>query len=230
MKPLTEHQHSFCSYESSQQILPSDELKSVRVRIIEWWTAFKPQFDKANSGERVENFVAIYILRIQSLTTSLVLETNIVAPVTDSLEISRIQGLLSWTTETVLATCKEILRLSWILIQDIKFVRGFVFDIGIIYCLFTVVVSSPDQRLGREALKILRAIGPRREGIWDSRKVADMAQIILMSQIKEEGRAWKQQTEAEAKFPYMAKFPYRLNHSELLPCLWEGSTEDFLAS
>lgn len=57
--------------------------------------------------------------------------------------------------------------------------RGFVFDNGIIPCVFDVVLLCPEQDLRKEALEILRQLVPRREGIWCSVTLLKKAEEML---------------------------------------------------
>jgi hypothetical protein len=59
------------------------------------------------------------------------------------------------------------------------FSRGFVFDNGILSCVFDVVLLCPEQDLRREAVEILRQLVPRREGIWCSATLLKNAEEIL---------------------------------------------------
>jgi hypothetical protein len=56
------------------------------------------------------------------------------------------------------------------------FSRGFVFDNGIIPCVFDVVLLRPEQE---EALEILSNFVPRREGIWCSVTLLKKAEEML---------------------------------------------------
>lgn len=73
----------------------------------------------------------------------------------------------------VFPTVHAILDFSRRLLQHRGFSRGFVFDLGIIPSLVTLMTSCPDYNLRREAIRILREMEPRREGVWDSRVCAD---------------------------------------------------------
>ena len=72
-----------------------------------------------------------------------------------------------------------IVALSWRLVAHPSFVRGFVFDIGIIPALVIILMLCPDAGLKRDTVGLLRAMMPRREGVWDSRVVAEAGERML---------------------------------------------------
>ena len=72
-----------------------------------------------------------------------------------------------------------IVALSRRLVEHPNFVKGFVFDIGIIPALVIILMLCPDRWLKRETNSILRDMIPRREGVWDSRIVAQAGERIL---------------------------------------------------
>lgn len=72
-----------------------------------------------------------------------------------------------------------IVTLSRRLVEHPNFLKGFVFDIGIIPALVIILMLCPDRALKRETNGILRDMIPRREGVWDSRIVAEAGERIL---------------------------------------------------
>lgn len=72
-----------------------------------------------------------------------------------------------------------IVALSRRLVEHPNFVRGFVFDIGIIPALVIILMLCPDRALKKETNSILRDMVPRREGVWDSRIAAEAGERIL---------------------------------------------------
>lgn len=76
-------------------------------------------------------------------------------------------------------TVHAILDFSRRLVAHPGFSKGFVFDIGIISSLSLVVMLCPDRGLRMEAVEVLKAMRPRREGIWDSRVCAETGEKTL---------------------------------------------------
>jgi hypothetical protein len=70
-------------------------------------------------------------------------------------------------------TVHAILDFSRRLVAHPGFSKGFVFDTGIISSLSLVVMLCPDRRLRKKAVEVLKAMRPRREGVWDSRVCAE---------------------------------------------------------
>jgi len=88
--------------------------------------------------------------------------------------------LACWDEDVLQRTCQEIIRLSSKVMAEKNFSKGFVFDNGIISCVFDVVLLCPEQDLRKEALEILRQLVPRREGIWCSVTLLKKAEEILI--------------------------------------------------
>jgi hypothetical protein len=80
---------------------------------------------------------------------------------------------------TLFPTVHAILAFSRRLVAHPGFSRGFVFDLGIISSLSLVVMLCPDRGLRREAVEVLKAMRPRREGVWDSRVCAEAGEKSL---------------------------------------------------
>lgn len=59
------------------------------------------------------------------------------------------------------------------------FLKGFVFDAGVIPPLLKIVLLCPDRALKYEAIDVLRSIAPRREGMWDSMVCADAGEKCI---------------------------------------------------
>jgi hypothetical protein len=88
-------------------------------------------------------------------------------------------------------TVHAILDFSRRLVSHPKFSKGFVFDIGIIPSLSLVVMLCPDRGLRKKAVKVFKAMRPRREGVWDSRVYAEAG----------EKRIAKEEREMELMYP-----------------------------
>jgi hypothetical protein len=66
-------------------------------------------------------------------------------------------------------------------LEEKDFSKGFVFDNGIISCVFDVVLLCPEEDLRRKAVEILRQLRPRREGLWCSVTLLKEAEEMLAS-------------------------------------------------
>jgi hypothetical protein len=64
--------------------------------------------------------------------------------------------------------CWEILFLCKRAIAHPDFLKTFVFDLGLIPALTTVLLSSHEKSAVEEAIRVGKEIWPRREGVWDS--------------------------------------------------------------
>lgn len=135
---------------------------------------FAPSYNRTRSSSFSSRQTSPSALRLSSTVKSRTLSL-IVPPPTSSLRrsVTR-QSSPALTSEVdVFPTVHAILNFSRRLVCHPGFSRGFVFDLGIIPSLVTLMTSCPDYSLRREAIRILREMQPRREGIWDSRVCAD---------------------------------------------------------
>jgi len=76
------------------------------------------------------------------------------------------------TMHAILTFCRRLMAYP-------GFLKGFVFDAGVIPPLLKIVLLCPDRALKYEAIDVLRSIAPRREGIWDSRVCADAGEKCI---------------------------------------------------
>jgi hypothetical protein len=84
-------------------------------------------------------------------------------------------------------TVRAILLFSRRLIAHPKFRHGFVFDVGIIPSLCTIMLMCPDRTLRKEAIDVLRSMGGRREAMWDSKVCADAGERALAMEDMQSG-------------------------------------------
>ena len=76
------------------------------------------------------------------------------------------------TIHAILTFCRRLMSYP-------GFLKGFVFDAGVIPPLLKIVLFCPDRALKHEAIDVLRSIAPRREGMWDSRVCADAGEKCI---------------------------------------------------
>lgn len=86
---------------------------------------------------------------------------------------------LAAESSTPFPTVHAILNFCRRLMSHPSFLKGFVFDAGIIPHLLKIVLFCPDRILKQEAIDVLRSIAPRREGMWDSRVCADAGEKCI---------------------------------------------------
>ncbi|KAH6711818.1 hypothetical protein BKA61DRAFT_578248 [Leptodontidium sp. MPI-SDFR-AT-0119] len=67
------------------------------------------------------------------------------------------------------------------------FLRGFVFDAGVIPPLLKIVLLCPERMLRREAIEVLKSMAPRREGMWDSRVCAEAGEKCMAMEDSTQG-------------------------------------------
>lgn len=131
----------------------------------QWHHAFEPLLEHSMTLAGESTFIAAATLHIQALSNDMV-----------------ISGSCFNTARKDMNTyvcANTIIALSRRLVEHPNFVKGFVFDIGIIPALVIILMLCPDRTLKRETNRILRDMVPRREGVWDSRIVADAGEKLL---------------------------------------------------
>ena len=158
-------------------IFPREDLRFLRQQLALWWSAFKPMVAHCKYTQQL---IPITTLQIQALATSVTLQRSLgLGPegVEDQFGIDH--PLACWDEDVLQRTCQEIIWLSSKVMAEKTFSKGFVFDNGIISCVFDVVLLCPEQDLRKEAVEILRQLVPRREGIWCSLTLLKKAEEML---------------------------------------------------
>jgi hypothetical protein len=157
--------------------------RMLRVKLAQWWLAFKPHFDLACTPDGDDNFVAAVILRVQALGSSLVLQTNRTLDFKQATESWADSELLTKREPNLLlSTSKELLHWCWKVASHRRFVKGFVFDTGIMTSLWCVLMMRFKRELIVEVIDLLREIAPRREGYWDALAVVHTAEALVAQQ------------------------------------------------
>jgi hypothetical protein len=134
----------------------------------------------SRSPEGEKDFVGATLLRIHALTLELCIRAT-------RLENS---GLQSY--DVFLPEYCEIVGLCQTVTIHPRFVRSYVFDAGIVPILFLVVVKCRDKMVRREAIAVLKAASPRREGLWDSMMVARIGEALVKAEEENSGFSPKQ--------------------------------------
>ncbi|CZR61401.1 uncharacterized protein PAC_11297 [Phialocephala subalpina] len=139
---------------------------AIRADLCRWHRAFSPLLEFSRTKEGSSTYIPTTILHIQA--------TSIAIPLSNLNN-----GVRPLPVESSDTATSDVVQLSKILVADPRFAKTFVFEMGIIPCLWIVVILHPDFRLKREALSVLRAMQPRVECVWASRIVADTGEKVV---------------------------------------------------
>jgi hypothetical protein len=145
---------------------------SARLHLAQWHAAFAPLLEHSMTAAAANTFIPAASLYIQALVEKIHTADHL-----------REMGPEDERFQTILT----ILSLSRRLIEHPGFSRGFVFDNGIIWTLVQILSVCSDRILKWETYEVVRSIIPRREGVWDSKTVAEAAEKMLA---QEDGKAW----------------------------------------
>jgi Fungal specific transcription factor domain len=151
------------------QTLP-ENLNNVEEELFRWGSAFEPVLKRSRSLEGDKDFVGASILRIHALTLELSIQAT-------KLEISGPQ-----LYDVLLPEYCEVLGLCQAVADHPRFVRSYVFDVGIVPILFLVVVKCRDKMVRLKAIEVLKASSPRREGLWDSMVMARIGEALMKAE------------------------------------------------
>jgi hypothetical protein len=138
---------------------------SLDSQFAQWHHAFEPLLEYSMTPAGESTFIAAATLHIQALSNDMV-----------------ISGF-GWNTAgrsmSSYMCATTIVALSRKVVEHPCFVKGFVFDIGIIPALVIILMLCPSREVKIETVGILRDMMPRREGVWDSRIVAEAGERML---------------------------------------------------
>jgi hypothetical protein len=138
--------------------------------IYAWQEAFKPLLQDSRTPTGQGSFVQATQMRIQSVFLVIV-ATLVYAGGRQSLTASLFHRFLPEFCE-IIALCSDLIRHP-------AFVKSYVLEAGILPVLFVVVTRCGDSMVRQEAVRILKDSRPRREGVWDSVKLSQMADRLL---------------------------------------------------
>jgi len=141
-----------------------------------WHDAFSPLLNYAMSPAGDGMFIGAVTLHVQALAADLLISGSCGS-------LTSVPGVSSSSSGTGnmnrFPTVYAIISFCRRLVAHPRFLKGFVFDIGIIPSLVKVIMVCPDRRLKLEAINVLKSMEPRREGVWDSTAVARAGEISL---------------------------------------------------
>ena len=171
-------------YEGSGALNSSSNLA---IEFAHWHDAFSPLLNYATTPPGESMFLGAVTLHIQALAADLLASGSSRSTLSSPTSSSSQSMAAGSSAENLnrFPTVHAILSFSRQLVAHPKFIKGFVFDIGIIPSLTTVIMVCPDRNLKREAIDVLKSMEPRREGVWDSSAVARAGDISME---EEDGR------------------------------------------
>jgi hypothetical protein len=161
------------------QISP-ENFNEVEEELLQWESAFAPVLKHSRSPEGEKDFVGATLLRIHALTLELCIRAT------------RLENSGPQSYDVFLPEYCEIVGLCQTVTIHPRFVRSYVFDVGIVPILFLVVVKCRDKMVRREAITVLKAASPRREGLWDSMMVARIGEALVKAEEENSGFSPKQ--------------------------------------
>lgn len=168
---------------SSPHIETSEGSKTEEVVVLrklrQWMKALDGILKRARTYDTHQDYVGATILRIHAVT----LEICIRAASFESHEPA--------SYDIFLPEFCELVALSGALIKHPRFIKSFVFNVGFVPSLFVLVTKCRDKMVRQEAIDVLKAAHPRREGVWDCLMVARIGEELIKSEEEEQssGRA-----------------------------------------
>lgn len=165
-----------------------DHCDELLAEIVAWHEAFEGLYAYSMTPAGADSYIAAVTLVAQAHALSILLRgfstSPSESPKYDPSKPSRPNFHLLQRTPTTLdhpsfQAAQKILSIGRKLVQHPKFVKGFVFDAGIIPSLWIIVMLCPDQELKMEATHILRSMDGRVECVWNSTTVAETGEQVL---------------------------------------------------
>lgn len=166
----------------------SDELKS---RLADWNHSFAPLFKYSQTEAGIGSFVSAMTLAIQAYTVDLIF----CGPRQPSVTVFSLQdtiiGIFAFATgyqssvapsrihSQALSNMQSVLNLCHSLIDHPRFFKSFVCDVGIIPCVWSILLMSPDREMRLDALQILHKMKPRVEGAYNSTYIAEAGEHAI---------------------------------------------------
>lgn len=160
------------------RLVPAQEFLDRFVETKQWHSAMDKLLKRLKQGRNSEYRCALSV-KIQGLATLLVMacETGFRIDTSRNMALEEVRN----TYGSVRGLCEEMLHLGMLVVYDPEFVRCYVFDFGIIVCIFIILFATYDHDLEDQVVQILKAMRPRKEGVWDSSVMAGAAEMIVRS-------------------------------------------------
>ncbi|KAE8454564.1 hypothetical protein EG329_000187 [Mollisiaceae sp. DMI_Dod_QoI] len=173
-----EQSSTMSSPNSEQSVKKTTDASMVLNELCQWMKAMDPVLQLARSHDADQDFNGATILRIHAVTVEICVRSAL------------FESTKPHAYDIFLPEFCELVALSSALIAHPCFVKSFVFNIGFVPSLFILVTKCTDKMVRQEAIDLLRAAHPRREGVWDCLMVARIGEELTKSE-EEEQRSGK---------------------------------------
>ncbi|KAK0111043.1 hypothetical protein ONS95_001423 [Cadophora gregata] len=160
------------------RLVPAQEFFDRFVETKQWHVAMDKLLERLQPHRNSEYRCALSV-KIQGLATLLVMACEVGFRIETSTNLALEEVLIKYGS--VRGLCEEMLHLSGLVVHDPEFLRCYVFDFGIIMCIFIILFATVDRDLEDQTVGILKAMRPRKEGVWDSCVMAGVAEMIVHS-------------------------------------------------
>ncbi|PVH71821.1 hypothetical protein DL98DRAFT_520866 [Cadophora sp. DSE1049] len=162
------------------RLVPAQEFLDRFVETKQWHTAMDRLLGRLQPCRDSEYRCALSV-KIQGLATLLVMACEVGFRIETSTNIAMEEAQTKYGS--VRGLCEEMLHLGRLVVLDPEFLRCYVFDFGIIMCIFIILFATYDHDLEDQTVRILKAMRPRKEGVWDSSVMAGVAEMIVRSRL-----------------------------------------------
>ncbi|CZR62946.1 uncharacterized protein PAC_12843 [Phialocephala subalpina] len=136
----------------------------------QWMKALDAILNRARTYDTHEDYVGATILRIHAVTVELCIRAAL------------FESHKPHAYDSFLPEFCELVALCSALVKHPRFVKSFVFNVGFVPSLFILVTKCRDRMVRQEAIDVLKAAHPRREGVWDCLMVARIGEELIKSE------------------------------------------------
>ncbi|KUJ09353.1 uncharacterized protein LY89DRAFT_724374 [Mollisia scopiformis] len=155
----------------SENSISEEPIAATELR--QWMKAFEPVLVSARTHGGVNDFVGFTILRIHAITVEICVRSALFETTTTQ------------AYDVFLPEFREMVALSSAIVNHPRFLKSFVFNMGFVPSLFIIVTKCRDKTVRQEAIDVLKAAHPRREGVWDCLMVARIGEELIRSEEEE---------------------------------------------
>ncbi|KAF8858795.1 hypothetical protein BDZ45DRAFT_743006 [Acephala macrosclerotiorum] len=141
--------------------------------LCQWMKALDPLLKRARTYDTHQDYVGATILRVHAVTVEICIRAAL------------FESHNPHAYDIFLPEFCEIVALCGALVNHPRFVKSFVFNVGFVPSLFILVTKCRDKILRQEAIDVLKAAHPRREGVWDCLMVARIGEELIKSEEEE---------------------------------------------
>ncbi|KAH7382016.1 hypothetical protein BKA64DRAFT_218449 [Cadophora sp. MPI-SDFR-AT-0126] len=158
------------------RLVPAQEFLDRFIETKQWHTAMDKLLGRLQPRRTSEYRCALSV-KIQGLATLLVMACEIGFRMETSTNMAMEEVQTKYGS--VRGLCEEMLHLGRLVVHDPEFLKCYVFDFGIIMCIFIILFATYDHDLEEQTVQILKDMRPRKEGVWDSSAMAGAAEMIV---------------------------------------------------